>query len=148
MTATEDRFEFGPNFGVFLPSGMPEIDQVLKGFGLHAAFPIGESYILTQFEYGRGSGATMAGILIDFRTPAPDGDFSPYFCLGPHFYFSRGADAEENNYQPYNRFSVGFNIGGGFFANINENLKFDFMIRLNGNPGAVIYIGAGLNFYI
>lgn len=145
---SEGHIELGPNFGVFLPSGLPEINEVVKNFGLHGAIPIfGKGHIFTQIEYGRGDRSTMAGILVDFRTPIPSGDdFCPYFMAGPHLFFARGTD--ETTGATGNYLRLGFNFGGGFLAKIDDKIYFDFMIRLNAAPGTFMYIGAGVNFLL
>jgi hypothetical protein len=144
----DGKIEIGPNFGVFLPSGLAEVNEVVKNFGIHGAFPVfGKGHILVQYEYGRGGTSTMTGLIVDFRTPAPTGDdFSPYFLLGPHLFFARGTDAITGNTGNYLR--LGFNFGGGFFAKINEKIYFDFMLRVNAAPGTFMYIGAGFNFLL
>jgi hypothetical protein len=142
-----EGWKAGPNFGVYLPSGIVEIDQVLKGFGAHLAYGLEEGELVGQFEFARGTGATLLGLLLSLRLPKPEGEFSPYVTLGPHIYYSRGSDtADGTPGTPVNKVSLGFNLGGGFFAQVKDNVYFDFLIRISGNPGATMYIGMGFDF--
>lgn len=144
----DGSFEVGPNFGLYLPSGLAEIDEVVKNFGVHGAIPLfGKGHLFMQFEFGRGDRSTITGFLVDFRTAVSTADdFTPYFMAGPHLFYARGTDATTGATGNY--FRLGFNLGGGFMAKITDKIFFDFMIRLNAAPGTMMYIGSGFNFLL
>jgi hypothetical protein len=148
---TCSALELGANLGVYLPASLPEVDQVIKNLGLHVAFPIPNTGdLLIQGEYGGGKDATITGVLIDIRTPTPQGEFTPYFLLGLHTFCTSGMDylAEGATGEAIIKFRLGINIGGGFMAMIKENVYWDFQIRLNSGPGKIMLIGTGVNFLL
>ena len=146
------QMEAGTKFAVYLPAGIPEIDQVLKGLNLSFAYPLpGTGHIVSTFEFATATKAYITGISVDARTPAPQGEFTPYLLLGLHLYYTKGSDTETGTATratPKTNFTGGINFGGGFTALLKDKTFLDFNLRFNANPGKVVMIGVGLNLQI